>query len=296
MRSPTRRSKRAPRARRWIRPTSSRRDGLGRAQPRAGDWPRPGASCGTWGTRGWHWRATRSQRARELPKLPQKPLPKILRPEESGRAAARPSDPWRLRWACAIGRCSRCSTERGCGSASWSAFPSFGIDRRAGMAPGHGQGAAASASFLLGRARAGERSRPTSDDESAGSCCSARRGSSRRLFVTRRGTAMTRQNFYERICAASRAGRGHRCPRDRVSPHVLRPRLRHRPARRRRRPASRPVDVGTRRPVDDPDLHPRQSRAAARDGRGQASAGRRTTEKACTGVQSLTALRHGPPR
>ena len=87
------------------------------------------------------------------------------------------------------------------------------------------------------------------------------------LFLTARARAMTRQNFFARLRAIAR--RAGIASDSRVAARAA-PRIRHRSARRRRRSARRPDPARPRRPLDHPDLHPREPRAAARDGRAPA--------------------------
>ena len=147
------------------------------------------------------------------PKLP-KPLPKVLRTEETEAllAAADPATPLGLR--------DRAMLEilYGCGLrvSELVSLPLSGVDRRAGFVRVMGKGrrerivplgepalAALEAWLEEGRPRfAGAARRP-----------------SEAVFLTARGSGMTRQNFFVRLRAlALLAG----VPRERVSPHVLR--------------------------------------------------------------------------
>lgn len=148
-----------------------------------------------------------------VPNAPE-PLPRVLRPEESA-ALIEAADP-----ATTLGLRDRAMLEvlYGCGLrvSELVSLPLGAVDRRAGILRVTGKGrrerivpvgeaalAALDAWLEAGRpllARAARRA------------CEA-------VFLSNRGAAMTRQNFFERIgTLALRAG----IPRERVSPHVLR--------------------------------------------------------------------------
>jgi len=95
-------------------------------------------------------------------------------------------------------------------------LPLSGVDRRAGVVRVRGKGGRERLVPLGGEALA---SLERWLAEGRGALLGGREGRSDAVFVTRRGTAMTRQNFFTRLRGlARRAG----LPSDRVSPHVVR--------------------------------------------------------------------------
>jgi integrase/recombinase XerD len=147
------------------------------------------------------------------PRLP-RALPKLLRPEESAAlmAAAAGDDPLALR--------DRAMLEvlygGGLRVSELVGLPRSGLDARAGLLRVFGKGR---------RERVVPIGEPALDalarylDAGRPALARASRRPSEALFLSRRGAAMTRQNFFERLRGhAVRAG----LPRERVSPHVLR--------------------------------------------------------------------------
>ena len=147
------------------------------------------------------------------PRLP-RALPKLLRPEESAAliAAAAGDDPLALR--------DRAMLEvlygGGLRVSELVGLPRTAVDARAGLLRVFGKGrreriVPIGEPALDALARYLEAGRPA--------LARAARRPSEALFLSRRGTAMSRQNFFERLRGhAVRAG----IPRERVSPHVLR--------------------------------------------------------------------------
>jgi integrase/recombinase XerD len=143
-----------------------------------------------------------------------RPLPKLLRPDETAAllAAASGDDALALR--------DRAMLEvlygAGLRVSELVALPRSGLDARAGLLRVFGKGR---------RERLVPLGEPALDAVAkyleAGRPALAGRGKrpSEALFLSRRGAAMTRQNFFERLRQlATKAG----IPRERVSPHVLR--------------------------------------------------------------------------
>jgi integrase/recombinase XerD len=147
------------------------------------------------------------------PRLP-RALPKLLRPEESAvlLAAAAGDDPLALR--------DRAMLEVLYGSglrvSELVGLPRSGLDARAGLLRVFGKGrrervVPIGEPALDALARYLEAGRPV--------LARAAKRPSEALFLSQRGAAMSRQNFFERLRGhAVRAG----IPRERVSPHVLR--------------------------------------------------------------------------
>jgi integrase/recombinase XerD len=147
------------------------------------------------------------------PRLP-RALPKLLRPEESAAllAAATGEDPLALR--------DRAMLEvlygGGLRVSELVGLPRSGLDARAGLLRVFGKGrrervVPIGEPALDALARYLEAGRPA--------LARAAKRPSEALFLSRRGAAMSRQNFFERLRGhAVRAG----LPRERVSPHVLR--------------------------------------------------------------------------
>ncbi len=147
------------------------------------------------------------------PRIP-RPLPRTLRPDESA-ALVEAADP-----STTLGRRDRAMLELlyGCGLrvSELVGLPISAVERRSGFLRVVGKGrrervvpvgepalAALDAWLSEGRPRLARAARRPGEA----------------LFLSQRGTAMTRQNFFERLRSlALRAG----IPRDRVSPHVLR--------------------------------------------------------------------------
>ncbi|MBW2444641.1 MAG: site-specific tyrosine recombinase XerD [Deltaproteobacteria bacterium] len=149
----------------------------------------------------------------ETPRFP-KPLPRILRPDETQALldAADPDDP--------LGCRDRAMLELLYGSglrvSELVSLPLAGLDRRAGLVR------------VLGKGRK-ERIVPVGEPalealelylaEARPILERVARRDTDAVFLSRRGTAMTRQNFFERLRGLARAAG---IPRERVSPHVLR--------------------------------------------------------------------------
>jgi integrase/recombinase XerD len=143
-----------------------------------------------------------------------KPLPRVLRPDETTALieAADPDDP--------LGCRDRAMLELLYGSglrvSELVSLPLAGLDRRAGLVRVTGKGrkervVPVGEPALEAIERYLAEARPV--------LARAAKRDSDAVFLSRRGGAMTRQNFFERLRGLARAAG---IPRERVSPHVLR--------------------------------------------------------------------------
>ena len=177
-------------------------------------------------------------------------LPKFLT-RQGGRRPCSTSPTSPRPRACATRPCSRSCTPRACASPSSSACGS----RTSGCGTGFSSAAARAA--RSGSCRwGGRRSRPSVRErlisEDVVSRAPAAKGASETLFLTRRGTAFTRQGFWKMLKGYAAGGRaGGQGPSPCPAPF-----LRHPPAREGRGPALGPADARatarSRRPRSTP--------------------------------------------